>query len=46
VAVETRVRGTSETVVGDVEVQHQGHRVRRVRQVGRQLDIPNVDPCF
>jgi hypothetical protein len=45
VAVKTRVRATSETVVGDVEVQY--HRTRLVRKVGRQLDIPTMStPAF
>ncbi len=33
---------TSETVVYDAEVQYQRHRTRRVRKVGRQLDIPTM----
>ncbi len=37
--VKTRIRVTSETVVGDVEVQYQRDRVRRVRKVGHQLDM-------
>ncbi len=40
--VKTRVSATSETVVGDVEIQHQRHRARRVRKVGRQLNIPTM----
>ncbi len=36
------VRVTSETVVGDVEVQDQRHRARRVRKTGRQLNIPTM----
>ncbi len=46
-AVKTRVRATSETVVGDAEVQHQRHRARRVRKVGHQLKIPTMStPAF
>ncbi len=41
------VRGTSGTVVSDVEIKHQRHRVRRVRQVDRQLNIPTIPtPAF
>ncbi len=39
-AVKTRVRATSETVMGDVEVQHQRHRVRHVLKVGRAFLKP------
>ena len=39
-SVKTRVRATSETVVGDVEIQHQRHRARRVRKMGSQLNVP------
>ena len=46
-AVKARVRATSETVVGDAEVQHQRHRARRVRKVCFQLDIPTMStPAF
>ena len=41
-SVKTRVRATSETVVGDAEVQHQRHRARRIRKVGCQLNIPTM----
>jgi hypothetical protein len=44
VTIRTRVRDTSETVVGDVEVHHQRHRVRRVR-VNPSLDRPTVLTC-
>ena len=44
--VKTRVRVTSETVVGDTEVQHQRHRVHRVRKVVRQLDTTMSTPTF
>ncbi len=42
VFIKSRVRGTSETVVGDAEVQDQRHQVRRIRKVGSQLDVPTV----
>ena len=46
-SVKTRVRAASETVVGDAEIQHQRHRARRVRKVGRQLNIPTMStPAF
>jgi hypothetical protein len=33
--------------VGDAEVQHQRHRARRVRKVGRQLNISTIStPAF
>ncbi len=45
--VKTRVRGTSETVVGDAEVEHQSHRDRRVHKECFQLDIPTMStPAF
>ncbi len=45
--VKTRVRTTSETVVGDVEVHHQRYRSRRNRKVCFQLDIPTMStPTF
>jgi hypothetical protein len=40
VVIKTRVRTTSET--GDTEVQNQRHRVRHVRKVGCQFDIPTM----
>jgi hypothetical protein len=47
VVVKTRVRATSETVVGDAEVKHQRYRTHRVRKVGHQLDIPTMStPAF
>jgi hypothetical protein len=48
VSVKTRVRATSETVVGEVEVQHQWHRDHRVHKVGHQLNvIPTMStPAF
>ena len=39
-SINTRVRATPESVVGDAEVQHQRHRTRRVRKVTSQLDVP------
>ena len=46
-AVKTRVRATSETVVGDEEVQDQWHRARHVQKVSFQLDIPTMStPTF
>ena len=39
-SINTRVRATSESVMGDAEVQHQRHRARRVREVTRELDVP------
>ncbi len=47
VSVKTRVRATSETVVGDTEVQYQRHQARRVRKVGSQLNMPTMStPAF
>ena len=40
VSINTRVRATSESVMGDAEVQHQRHRARLVREVTRELDVP------
>ncbi len=40
--VKTRVSVTSETVVDDVEILHQKHRIRRVLKVGLQLNIPTM----
>ena len=46
-SIQIEVRATSETVVGDAEIQHQRHRARRVRKVGRQLNIPTMStPAF
>ena len=39
-AVNTRVRATSESVVGDAEIQHQRHQTRRIREVTSQLNVP------
>ena len=38
--VNTRVRTTPESVVGDVEIQHQRHRTRHIHEVTSQLDVP------
>ena len=47
VSIKIKVRATSETVVGDAEIQHQRHRARRVRKVGHQLNIPTMStPAF
>ncbi len=33
--------------MGDAEIQHKRHRARRVRKVGRQLDVPTMmTPAF
>jgi hypothetical protein len=40
VVVNIRVRVTSESVVGDMEIQHQRHRTRRIREVTSQLNVP------
>jgi hypothetical protein len=39
VSIKNKVRATYETVVGDVKIQHQRHRVRCVRKVGSQLNV-------
>ncbi len=39
-SINTRVRATSPSIMGDAEVQHQRHRARRVREVTRELDVP------
>ncbi len=39
--VKTRVRSTSETVVGDVEIHHQRYRVRR-SQVRPSVQFPTM----
>ncbi len=38
--VNTRVRGTPESVVDDVEIQHQRYRTRHIHEVTNQLDVP------
>ncbi len=46
-SIKIKVRATSETVVGDVEIQHQRDRARRVRKVGSQLKTPTIPtPAF
>ncbi len=46
-SIKIRVRSTSETVVGDVEVQDQRHLTRRIRKVDSQLDVPTMlSPVF
>jgi hypothetical protein len=40
VSINSRVRATPESVVGDEEVQDQRYRTRRVREVTNQLDVP------
>jgi hypothetical protein len=42
VSIKTRVRTTSESVVGDAEVQDQRHRAHRLREVVSQLDVPTL----
>jgi hypothetical protein len=42
VSIKIKVRATSETVVGDAEIQHHRHQARRVRKVGSQLNIPTM----
>ncbi len=45
--MKTRVRGTSETVMGDTEIQHQRHRARLIRKVSLELDVPTMmSPTF
>ena len=39
-SINTRVRATSESVMVDVEVQHQRHRTLLVREVTRGIDVP------
>ena len=40
VSVNTRVRATAKTVVGDAEIQHQRHRTRHNREITSQFDVP------
>jgi hypothetical protein len=40
VSIKTRVRDTSETFMGDMEVQGQRHRTRLIHEVVSQLDVP------
>jgi hypothetical protein len=47
VSIQIKVRTTSETVVGDEEIQHQSHRDHRVVKVDRQFNIPTMStPAF
>ncbi len=46
VSMNTRVRATSESVMGDAEVQHQRHRARLVREVTRELDVARARRKF
>ena len=39
-SINTRVRTTSESVVGDVEIHHQRDRTHRIREVTSQLNVP------
>ncbi len=39
-SINTKVRTTPESVVGDAEVYHQRHRTRRICKVTSQLDVP------
>jgi hypothetical protein len=39
VSINVRVRGTSETLMSDVEVQYQRYRTRHIREVTSQLDV-------
>jgi hypothetical protein len=39
VSIKIKIRVTSETVVGDVEIQHQRHRTCRVHKVGHQICV-------
>jgi hypothetical protein len=46
VSINTRVRSTTKTVVGDEEIQNQRHRTRHIRQVNDQFDVPtSLTPC-
>jgi hypothetical protein len=40
VSINTRVSDTSESVMGDEEVQHQRHRSRLIHEVTRDFDVP------
>jgi len=39
VSINTMIRTTPESFVGYAEVQHQRHRVRRIREVASHLDV-------
>ena len=40
VSVNTRVRVTSKSVVGDVEIHRQSHRTRLILEVTNQFNVP------
>ena len=40
--MKTKVRGTSNTLVGDTEIQHQRNRVRLIVEVSCQFNVPTV----
>jgi hypothetical protein len=42
VSVKARVRVTSETVMGDEEIQHQRHWDHHVHKVGSQFNVPTM----
>jgi hypothetical protein len=45
--MKSRVRGTSETVMGDTDIQNQRHRTRLIRKVSHELDVPTMmTPTF
>ena len=41
-SINVKVSATSNSVMNDVEVQHQGHLARRLREVASQLDVPTL----
>ena len=46
-SIKIKVRATSETVLDDVEIQHQRRRDRLVRKVGSQVNVPTMTtPSF
>ncbi len=48
-SIKTKIRATSETVVGDAEIQHQRHRTHRVvvyyESIKRELQIRYIYEC-
>ena len=45
--MKSSVRATSETVVGDAELQDQRRRARHIRKAGSHLDVPTMlTPAF
>jgi hypothetical protein len=42
VSIKTKVRGTSNTFVGNTEIQHQGHRACLIDEVSTQLNVPTI----